>query len=759
MEGEPKMEGEPTKKIINKSELLHMQYTLKIYVRLIFYIDRLFANKNRTLTVSEKENIKDALMQHGMFRRSYAQINSYSFSQFMLQTMFAKICGQSQSDKCDEYDEIIKLFESIGLNNSDIKDIKIRLFRVTDSINAKIRQTEKVIKMKTAIKELIMNLADESELAKIIEKIKFLMQEPDLDGNPLIKDSNLQGFINDLLTNSSAQPETGEGASEESKVQTERGQVQLQETDNTQLKRTAAGRVTNENQSISTTGSQTTGSQTTDTREKATIGVKANEDTITPPQEPSTTTEASALAAVLLANIGDTNTAAQEPAPTPAQPAPAPAQAQATELAATSPATEEAVRASEPAGEAPAPGEEVIAPAQNETAKPATAAAQQVRKTKAQEQRELAAKAAQLAAREQKQQLNEQVKARELEEKNRIEDLNINNKAKKAKAAEAAAAKLAAEEEAAKKKEEEKIKDEKRLENIKPFLENIPVPLNSLRDEDLKTRIVLEAAKVSPFMDIKKDNFNVGNFKNASPNQILDLITTNKIDQYYDSIIGNNNKSDQLTPEKMKEALKSILLIRIIENIIYNKIKSYNNTKRQLESELESESELELESKLELEFKALLSQFIEYLRFRNVFPSNANIKKINEMIDELDDSINKNFKEAKNFMSLSLDIWYFVKDNKLNNEKNSNKINDLIKPITSALTEEGINEDNRRRENERKEKERKEQEREENERKEQERKEQEKRSRPVTRRSGRQRGGNKSKLNSTRKKNLKIKFD
>ena len=260
-------------------------------------------------------------------------------------------------------------------------------------------------------------------------------------------------------------------------------------------------------------------------------------------------------------------------------------------------------------------------------------------------------------------------------------------------------------------------------------------------------------------MDIKKDNFNVGNFKNASPNQILDLITTNKIDQYYDSIIGNNNKSDQLTPEKMKEALKSILLIRIIENIIYNKIKSYNNTKRQLESELESESELELESKLELEFKALLSQFIEYLRFRNVFPSNANIKKINEMIDELDDSINKNFKEAKNFMSLSLDIWYFVKDNKLNNEKNSNKINDLIKPITSALTEEGINEDNRRRENERKEKERKEQEREENERKEQERKEQEKRSRPVTRRSGRQRGGNKSKLNSTRKKNLKIKFD
>jgi hypothetical protein len=232
-------------------------------------------------------------------------------------------------------------------------------------------------------------------------------------------------------------------------------------------------------------------------------------------------------------------------------------------------------------------------------------------------------------------------------------------------------------------------------------------------------------------MDIKKENFNVGNFKNASPNQILDLITTNKIDQYYDnSIIGNNNKSNQLTPEKMKEALKSILLIRIIENIIYNKIKSYNN------NELQEQ----------LEFKELLSQFIEHLRFRNVFPSSANIEKINKMINELRDSINKNFNEAKNFMSLSLDIWYFVKDNELNNIKKTKKnkeIIELITPITTALTEEGIKEDERRRENEREENER-----EEKERKEKERKEQEKRSRPVSR----QRGGNKSKLNSTRKK-------
>jgi len=354
MEEESKTKGEPKTEIINKSELLHMQYTLKIYVRLIFYIDRLFANKNRTLTVSEKENIKDALMQHGMFRRSYAQVNSYSFSQFMLQTMFAKICDQSQSDKCDEYDEIIKLFESIGLNNNDIKDIKIRLFRVTDSINAKIRQTEKVIKMKNAIKELIMNLANESELAKIIEKIKFLMQEPDLDGNPLIKDSNLQGFINDLLTNN---PERGQGASEESKVKPRQGpdkpapgKDQPEEKEDTDTRQTISGNRVE----VNARGAQTIGSQTTDqTRKQQTI----TSPTAPPAQETPTTGEASALAAVLLANIGDTNTAAPAPAGEAPAPTPAPTATQAERPAtaiapATAPAT---ATATAPAAPAPAP--------------------------------------------------------------------------------------------------------------------------------------------------------------------------------------------------------------------------------------------------------------------------------------------------------------------------------------------------------------------------------------------------------------------
>jgi hypothetical protein len=188
-------------KKINKSDLLEMKYILKIYIRLIFYIDRLLTNKNRTLTVSENENIRDALMQHGMFRRSYDQINSYSFSQFMLQTMFSKICGQSHTGKCDEYDEISKLFGSIGLNTIDIKIIKIRLFEVIDLINSKITQTEKVIQMRTAIKKLIMDLSSKKDLETILAELRELMQQKGLDGKSLIEDQNLQGLINDILTN------------------------------------------------------------------------------------------------------------------------------------------------------------------------------------------------------------------------------------------------------------------------------------------------------------------------------------------------------------------------------------------------------------------------------------------------------------------------------------------------------------------------------------------------------------------------------
>jgi hypothetical protein len=187
---------------INKSELLEIKYTLKVYIRFVLYIDSLFLIKNKSLTNSEKENTKDALIQHGMFMRAYDQINSYSFTQFMLQTMFAKICSQTHPGKCDEYDEISKLFKSIELNSIDIKDIKIRLFKILDAINYKITQSIKVRKMKVIIKNLIMDLNHlkaKENIEIILDKIKELLKEQGRDGSPLMDDEELRVLINDIL--------------------------------------------------------------------------------------------------------------------------------------------------------------------------------------------------------------------------------------------------------------------------------------------------------------------------------------------------------------------------------------------------------------------------------------------------------------------------------------------------------------------------------------------------------------------------------
>ena len=170
---------------MNKQDLLEIKYTLKIYIRIIFYIDNLFLIKNRSLTSSEGENISDALIQHGLFRRGYDEVNSYSFTQFMLQNMFTKICSESHTGNCDEYDELSKLFKNIGLNNSDIKNIKKKLFELLDKINAKITQTEKVKAMKAKIKKLIMNLnihVEQQDIEAILNEIKNLLGEKGPDG-------------------------------------------------------------------------------------------------------------------------------------------------------------------------------------------------------------------------------------------------------------------------------------------------------------------------------------------------------------------------------------------------------------------------------------------------------------------------------------------------------------------------------------------------------------------------------------------------
>jgi hypothetical protein len=189
---------------MNKNELLEIKYTLKIYIRIVLYIANLFLIKNRTLTISEEENNNDALIQHSIFRRGYDEINSYSFTQFMLQTMFAKICSQSHPSNCDKYDEISKLFKNIGFNNIDIKNFKIRLFNILDAINSKITQTDKVVKMKVIIRNLIMDLntlKEDKDILEIISKIKDLLKEGREEGKSLMNDNELQVLINDILNN------------------------------------------------------------------------------------------------------------------------------------------------------------------------------------------------------------------------------------------------------------------------------------------------------------------------------------------------------------------------------------------------------------------------------------------------------------------------------------------------------------------------------------------------------------------------------
>ena len=274
---------------INKQDLLEIKYTLKIYIRIIFYIDNLFLIKNRSLTSSEGENVSDALIQHGLFRRAYDQINSYSFTQFMLQNMFTKICSESHTGKCDEYDELSKLFKNIGLNTNDIKTIKTKLFKVLDEINARITQSERVKAMKAKIKKLIEDLNEQKNVETILNKIKELLGEKGADGQPLMEDQKLQALINDIFTNiESGQDEGG-------------------------LNRLGAGRGKERDptQSSSANTQADQGSQTELQTQNQATGTSENPEQPQPPV--NDTTDANLIAAALLANMDK-----QPPAPAPA---------------------------------------------------------------------------------------------------------------------------------------------------------------------------------------------------------------------------------------------------------------------------------------------------------------------------------------------------------------------------------------------------------------------------------------------------------
>jgi hypothetical protein len=189
---------------ITKQDLEGLKVTLKIYIRMILYIDNLFNIKSRNLESSEEENIGDALKQHGMFRRLSDQINSYSFTEFMLNQLFHEACRDTNPSKCGEYDEFSKLFREMNLTNIDIEAFQKNLFYILDTINAKITQTIKVKAMKSEIVKLINNLNNASkkdDIDEIIEKIKKLLETgTDEESKPLMKKGELDSLFRDLFS-------------------------------------------------------------------------------------------------------------------------------------------------------------------------------------------------------------------------------------------------------------------------------------------------------------------------------------------------------------------------------------------------------------------------------------------------------------------------------------------------------------------------------------------------------------------------------
>jgi hypothetical protein len=193
---------------ITKQDLAGLKVTLKIYIRMILYIDNLFNIKSRNLESSEEENIGDALKQHGMFRRLSDQINSYSFTEFMLNQLFHEACPDTNPSKCGEYDEFSKLFREIKFTKFDIEEFQRKLFNILDIINAKITQTKKVKAMKSKITKLINNLNNAStkdNIDNIIKDITNLLKQEKIDSGESSDDApfmvDITNLINDLFYN------------------------------------------------------------------------------------------------------------------------------------------------------------------------------------------------------------------------------------------------------------------------------------------------------------------------------------------------------------------------------------------------------------------------------------------------------------------------------------------------------------------------------------------------------------------------------
>ena len=218
-------------KKMTKQDLEELKVILKIYIRIILYVDNLLIIKSRNLESSEEENIKDALKQYGMFRRASDQVNSHSFAQFMLEQWFKNLCSDTNPSKCGEYDEFSKLFRQIELSNLDIEEFQTKLFGILNAINSKITQTTKVKAMKEALKKLISDLNNvnkEETITKIIDDIKNLItilmkQKKDDKSDPFTNiqdelEELLNQILNDLLMTDTKETQITEIQSKETQI-------------------------------------------------------------------------------------------------------------------------------------------------------------------------------------------------------------------------------------------------------------------------------------------------------------------------------------------------------------------------------------------------------------------------------------------------------------------------------------------------------------------------------------------------------------
>ena len=196
---------------MDENNLLYLKYTLKIYIRFLFYIHKQLLLKNKDILMSDETKSKDALMQHTKHVLSDNERNSASFSHFLLRTTFGRMCADSRLGNCDEYDNLTNLYKHI--KSWDVDNFKIRLFKALDEITSKIRLTKHEKNLKRKIYKLIneLNKVDSpkkvEEIIKNIKKLLKLMRP----NNKALSEEDIRKILNLYLNiDGSEEDETGD---------------------------------------------------------------------------------------------------------------------------------------------------------------------------------------------------------------------------------------------------------------------------------------------------------------------------------------------------------------------------------------------------------------------------------------------------------------------------------------------------------------------------------------------------------------------